>query len=761
MGSIKHAKNSQFPNNPADPTKVGGEDWNGEHEFDLAVADIAGLESRLLPVDQVVQYRNEALGFRNEAAQSAADAADLVDDFATPGGAELIGTPTGSVQAALDARITQAALSAAATIPAYAYTAAEAQSILDNALPMQSYTALRAYTGRALAVRITTPGIAGLFQRDLVDVATADDWGTVIVDASNRRWKRVYSGTLEVCWFGAVGDGVTDDGVALNRAFAAVRARIMASPWDSGSLIVLDGGSRSFKTTISVDATKLMGGWCFQNASVQGSCTGKATIDAIGSRDGIWSNLMIYGDPLNVPTTGMQCARALDPLYGFCDGIIYDNVRARGHFSIAAHYAYGQESTVHYRCKWWNSLTTGRAAVLQGYDTIQVASDYCTPMTGATSYINVKYINTEFVYLPLTNQANITGISKAASAVVTVPGHSFLVGQNVTFGYVGGMTQMNNLVGTISATTATTITVNINSTGFSTFTSGGITVRVQTVPTVAFNRGQEHDFDTCYFVAYGYPQIEIAFPDGFPLQTIKFDSTLFEGNGNASLIRFTQAGTITDFVLNTYNVNSRDAVIDTSIGAGTVSLPNAKIQVQNTISASTPLLISPVARFSLLMADVAYPTGVTFDPKAYAATFTGRVRTLADGNVVQYGVKTASYRDGVQVTTALTSTTGTLGAGASAYVTTRYMGDLCFYTVEASVPLVGSGAGGLKVTMPFFTGAVSSTCTGKEISVNGRAVTGYIPNASNQLSFINNDGTTTPIVAGGNYSLSGVATVVP
>jgi len=75
----------------------------------------------------------------------------------------------------------------------------------------------------------------------------------------------------------------------------------------------------------------------------------------------------------------------------------------------------------------------------------------------------------------------ISAISKAASAVVTINSNAvanpFSNGQVVTFSNVLGMTQINGLSGTISATGgstgAWTITVGINSTSFSTYTSGG------------------------------------------------------------------------------------------------------------------------------------------------------------------------------------------------------------------------------------------------------------------------------------------------
>lgn len=72
--------------------------------------------------------------------------------------------------------------------------------------------------------------------------------------------------------------------------------------------------------------------------------------------------------------------------------------------------------------------------------------------------------------------ATITAITKAASAVVTYSGADiFSVNDYVGFANVAGMTEINNRYGTVTAvdTGANTITVNINSSAFATYTSGG------------------------------------------------------------------------------------------------------------------------------------------------------------------------------------------------------------------------------------------------------------------------------------------------
>jgi hypothetical protein len=72
------------------------------------------------------------------------------------------------------------------------------------------------------------------------------------------------------------------------------------------------------------------------------------------------------------------------------------------------------------------------------------------------------------------NSKSITAITKAAQAVVTVgAAHGFIATDVVYISGVLGMTEINGLVGTVVSTGATTITLTIDSTLFSTYTSAG------------------------------------------------------------------------------------------------------------------------------------------------------------------------------------------------------------------------------------------------------------------------------------------------
>lgn len=82
---------------------------------------------------------------------------------------------------------------------------------------------------------------------------------------------------------------------------------------------------------------------------------------------------------------------------------------------------------------------------------------------------------------------DISAITKATNAkITTTTSHGFSVGQKVYFTSIGGMTELSTNYGSptafatiLSVPTLTTFTINVDSTGYSTYTSKGIVTPVQ------------------------------------------------------------------------------------------------------------------------------------------------------------------------------------------------------------------------------------------------------------------------------------------
>lgn len=138
--------------------------------------------------------------------------------------------------------------------------------------------------------------------------------------------------------------------------------------------------------------------------------------------------------------------------------------------------------------EWWSDNANASAYIQTMTAGAPVLSYLAT--NGVTPYSTPSALE----YVPLTGlpagatstNLTITGISKAANASITAT-HAFTSADigvtSVTFHGIVGMTQMNTLTGVIQSVTSTTsFTVNINSTNFTTYTSGGIANVITGVP---------------------------------------------------------------------------------------------------------------------------------------------------------------------------------------------------------------------------------------------------------------------------------------
>lgn len=145
------------------------------------------------------------------------------------------------------------------------YQGATVEKALNERHPeIGTYALLRAYAGPVTAFYVR--GVAnifdggfGVFRVDAADTTTADNGGTVLVDALGRRWKREFSGAVSVKWFGAVGNGTTNDRSAVQAAltYAATSKRVVSLA--SGETYNCAGAALSVATHIVGNGATIKG----------------------------------------------------------------------------------------------------------------------------------------------------------------------------------------------------------------------------------------------------------------------------------------------------------------------------------------------------------------------------------------------------------------------------------------------------------------------------------------------------------------------
>lgn len=98
--------------------------------------------------------------------------------------------------------------------------------VLEQCRPLQDYTVLKSYRGRAQGIRFGKPGIAGNIIRD-PSVTQGDD-GITFLDGLGRGWRRVFTGPILAEWYGADVNGQVDSTAAVQKAVKAANLMALA-----------------------------------------------------------------------------------------------------------------------------------------------------------------------------------------------------------------------------------------------------------------------------------------------------------------------------------------------------------------------------------------------------------------------------------------------------------------------------------------------------------------------------------------------------
>ncbi|MDS1138576.1 ubiquitin-activating E1 FCCH domain-containing protein [Nitratireductor indicus] len=93
----------------------------------------------------------------------------------------------------------------------------------------------------------------------------------------------------------------------------------------------------------------------------------------------------------------------------------------------------------------------------------------------------------------LTSVGTPTAITKAANAQVTLAGHGLSTGARVKLVDLGGMVELNGSVGTVTVVDANNFTIGIDTTGYTTFTSGGTVWNIP-IPNTIFDGNSINDY---------------------------------------------------------------------------------------------------------------------------------------------------------------------------------------------------------------------------------------------------------------------------
>ncbi len=236
-------------------------------------------------------------------------------------------------------------------------------------------------------------------------IAPPNVGSTVIGWASNGRAMQNYTAAqlrtlieagvvVNVMDYGAVADGVTDDGPAISAAFDVIRAQtgfktpVLIPPGDYYIGTGID--ATDIRPDSEAGGVRIMA----NGARFLGNCTGKPVIDCTRSLQMAFEGLTVIGDTVNTPLCAFQFARGNNAEVASSMSLNY--VTTKGNYSRAAVYNFASEVFSAYNCiiRNYASGADKFAFIIDGQNYYGATSDYY-PITVA-QYTGQSCLNHAF-----------------------------------------------------------------------------------------------------------------------------------------------------------------------------------------------------------------------------------------------------------------------------------------------------------------------------------------------------------------------------
>lgn len=228
------------------------------------------------------------------------------------------------------------------------------------------------------------------------DSTAPDDGGTIInpygmTSPTLGRWLRIYEDDFNLRWFGAVGDGTTDDAVAVQNAINACVG--------GNRTITVPAGNFVVGTSLNLTAVGLRPGICFRGRGVYSRfiarCEDRALFDCTGNWSMRFERLWLYGDPDHMPAACFLFARPHDN--GSSGLHVLLDVLTTGSWSKAAVVSISSEGCTYQRCDLGNRAPQAACVLVTEQNVSGIASYATFPSVFAGGNTVTRFSETRFI----------------------------------------------------------------------------------------------------------------------------------------------------------------------------------------------------------------------------------------------------------------------------------------------------------------------------------------------------------------------------